>query len=88
MTHRQGNKEDRSGYLSFSSCDDSSVNVRNLRKCSDKLKQNTTNEAKNKNEIDSDINDTDDNIIVQEQVGQNNQKRTESEDCHDNHHPY
>ena len=60
--------------------DDSSVNVRNLRKCSDKLKQNTTNEAKNKNEIDSDINDTDDNIIVQEQVGQNNQKRTESED--------
>jgi ribosome recycling factor len=49
--------------------DDSFVNVRNLRKCSDKLKQNTTNKAKNTNEIDSDINDTDDNIIVQEQVG-------------------
>lgn len=58
--------------------DDSSVNVRNQRQCPDKLKQNTRNKAKNKNKMDSDINGTDDNIILQEHVGQSNQNRIES----------
>lgn len=56
--------------------DDSFVNVRDLRKCPDKLKQNTRNKAKNKNKMDSDMNV--DNIILQEHVGQSNQTRKQS----------